>query len=279
MTTAKTPSNLPVRVITVMSGKGGVGKTNISVNLALALRESGDRVILWDMDLGLANVDILLNLKVSTDLSHVLNGEKSISEVIIEGPNGLLIVPGASGDADLANIDEKGRKHLIDAIEELTQQTDWLIIDSGAGISENVLAFAASMDEIILATTPEPTAVIDAYAVIKQLAEIAPSVQIHLVVNMVKNRRDFVITEKNLSVAARNFIGSKIENSGFIPYDSHVGHAVRRRTPFFLEYPKCNAAIAIQSLAKNIKLHPPSPSETRASDENFLSRFWHHLKT
>lgn len=272
MNTASTFS----RVIAVTSGKGGVGKTNIAVNLAIALSDLGRRVILWDLDLGLANVDVVLNLKVKGDLSDVLEGRSEFEAIMVEGPGGIRVVPGASGDERLADLSERERRTLIAGIERLGRSADYLIVDTGAGISRNTIRFSATADEVLLVTTPEPTAMLDAYATVKILAREAPDCEIHLLVNMARSRKEAQNTLWRITASAENFLGSHLEEDGFILFDPAVGSAVRRRSPFLLSEPESEAAHAIRRIAEVIDTHPPT--RLRSPEESgFLKRLLRHL--
>jgi flagellar biosynthesis protein FlhG len=267
------------RIITVLSGKGGVGKSNIAVNLALALCQRGRRVLLWDMDLGLANVDIILNLNVRSDLSHVLSGKKGLAEIIIEGPEKLHVIPGASGDAKLANLNEKERDNLLRELGQIQPLYDFIIIDTGAGISDNTIQFASTADEALMVTTPEPTAMLDAYATIKLLNKRAPWTHIHLVVNMARNLREAQNTLFRMSAIAEEYLGSHLENDGFILFDEAVGNAVRHRQPYLLLYPNSKAAESTRTIARLIEEMPAPETVARppAGKESFIQRLFHHI--
>ncbi len=267
------------RTIAVTSGKGGVGKTNISVNLAIALAQMGRRVILWDMDLGLANVDVILNLRVRTDLSDVLTGKQSLQEIMVEGPAGIRVVPGASGDERLANLDDRAAKALLRGLAVLARQADYIIIDTGAGLSRSILRFAAAADEVLMVTTPEPTAMLDAYATIKVLAREAPDCEVHLLVNMARDVREARNTLWRIKASAENFIGSHLEGDGYILFDPTVGDAVRRRTPFLLSHPQSVAAQSIRTIAQLIDKTPPVNLDHRQEESGgFLKRLFHQIR-
>jgi flagellar biosynthesis protein FlhG len=160
-------SQKPVRVISVTSGKGGVGKTNVVTNLALALAKAGKQVLIWDADLGLANIDVLLGLKPEFNIHHLLNGEKSLNEILVEGPNGVRIMPASSGIQELASLGEGQKVRLLAELDEYDDDLDFLLIDTGAGISGNVMYFNMAAQERIVVVTPEPTSITDAYALVK----------------------------------------------------------------------------------------------------------------
>lgn len=263
-------------VLAVSSGKGGVGKSNIAVNLGIALARRSRRVILLDMDLGLANMDILLNLRAERNLSDVIKGRCRIEDVMINAPGGLLLVPGASGDEQLANLKTTARESLIGAIEHLEAEADYLIIDTGAGISENSLAIAAAADDVLMVTTPEPTAMLDAYAAIKLLHQRAANRHIHLLVNMARNPKEARQTILRLSSISEGFIGEHLQREGVIPYHPSVGEAVRHRSPLMLSAPLSPPARAIAAIAERLDLRP-FEHRSRGSDNGFIQRLLHHL--
>ncbi len=260
----------------VLSGKGGVGKSNVAVNLALALSQKGRRVYLWDMDLGLANVDVLLNLSVHGDLSDVLRGKKTIREIVVEGPSRVKVIPGSSGDERLANLTFRGRRYLIRAMEELTREADYLVIDTGAGISENTIDFARTVDEVLMITTPEPTAMLDAYATIKLLHRTAPWSHLHLIVNMARNHREAQHTLWRMGSMAEEFIGSHLARDGYILYDNSVGDAVRHRLPYLLAYPLSEASRQVRAIADILDANPPAATG-QPEQGGFLKRLLDHF--
>ncbi len=265
------------RVITVTSGKGGVGKTNIAVSLAIALANLGRRVTLIDMDLGLANVDLLLNLHVGANLSDVIAGRKRVDEILVDTPYKVRVVPGASGDDHLANLSPAEQHQLAEALTHLTGDTDYLIIDTGAGISRNTTMFTTSADEVLVVSTPEPTAMLDAYAVIKTVKKLAPRVSLHLLVNMARSEADARNAMRRISHIALNFIDSRLEEDGFILQQPEVAQAVRRRRPFIAEYPSCEASHSIRRIARALVEHPPAHAETPEHPEGFVARLMHAL--
>ncbi len=260
------------RVIAVTSGKGGVGKTNVSVNLAIALAQLGRRVVVWDLDLGLANVNVLLNLQPDTDLSHVLDGDKNIDEVMLNAPGNIRIVPGASGDDSLANLGERKRRALLRAIAQMSRQADYIILDTGAGISAATIDFTTAADDVLVVATPEPTAIIDAYATIKVVHNAARDSRIHLLMNMANDATDARNAVLRLASAASYFLHSVLSDHRYILRDSAVGDAVRKRRPFMLSDPDCQPARTLRSLAEAIDGLPPVTLLERERSPGFLSR-------
>ncbi len=252
------------RVLAVTSGKGGVGKTNVALNLAIALANRVQRVVLWDADLGLANVQVLMRLQPQGDLSDVLSEQKSIREILIDTPLGIKIVPGASGDEHLANLSVRERLIFSEAIQDLVQEADFIIIDTGAGISANTTDFARAADDILVVTTPEPTALVDAYAAIKVVHTRAPWGRVHLVVNMARDEKEARRAMLRLESMAAHYVGSQLIEEGYILYDQAVGSAVRQRVPFLLAYPTSQAASAIWRIADSLLKTRDLPKEARA---------------
>ncbi|MHB8170459.1 MAG: MinD/ParA family protein [Thermincolia bacterium] len=241
--------NSNTRVIAVTSGKGGVGKTNFAVNMGLALAARGQRVMIMDADLGLANADVLLGVTPQYNLYHVLKGEKSIREIITYGPQGLMLIAGGSGIQEMANLPRKQIENFITGLGELEGMTDILIIDTGAGLNRNVLTFLLASDEVVVICTPEPTAITDAYGLVKSLYQRQPESHVHLVVNRVENAEEADITATKLTMVAERFLQFPIGRLGYILDDPSVTKAVKSQEPFLLKYPKSLAANCIHRLA------------------------------
>ena len=239
-------------VIAIASSKGGVGKTNIAVNLAICLARRGRRVVLVDADLGTANVDVVMNVQSRFDLSHVIRGQRSIDEIAVPIERGLRLIVGASGLMSVADLSPLERQSLIDELGRLEFGADIILLDCGAGISQNVLAFAQSADELLVVTTPEPTALTDAYALAKVLSRAPWTPPMHLVVSQTNTLREGeVVAERVASVAAR-FLGVSLGCAGQVLRDQHVGLAVRQRVPFVVKYPDCAASTCIAALASRV---------------------------
>ena len=239
------------RVVSVSSGKGGVGKTNLVVNLAIALAQEKNRVIILDADLGLANVDILVNVYPKYTLENVLQGEKDIKEIMLQGPYSIKIIPGGSGQFSLANLDQEKRRQLLDRFKSLEREADYLLIDTAAGLSRNVLNFVGASDESILVTTPEPTALTDAYGMIKVINEKQLKQEVHLVVNFVDNMAEGEeIFHRLQKVAQKHLPRLQLHYLGAIFRDPHVSKAVQNCAPVLLSYPQSQAANAIHRIGK-----------------------------
>ncbi|MBN2563502.1 MAG: MinD/ParA family protein [Phycisphaerae bacterium] len=246
---ARSPRGRTARVVAIASGKGGVGKTNIAVNLAISLARRGRRIVLVDADLGTANVDVVMNVRSQFDLSHVLSGERTVDEIAVPIERGLHLIAGASGLASVANLGPFERRQLIDELAKLESRADIIVLDCGAGISQNVLAFTQSADELLVVTTPEPTALTDAYALVKVLSRAPWTPPMGLVVSQANTVREGqVVAERIASVAAR-FLGVSLARAGQILRDQHVALAVRQRVPFVVRYPSSPASSCIAALA------------------------------
>jgi len=240
------------RTIAVCSGKGGVGKSNICLNLSILLSAGGNRVALVDADLGLANLDILIDLDVRANLSHVIAGTHSLEQVTLDLPTGVQFVPGASGLATLADLSEFERGRLLRELTSLEADNDIILVDCGAGIGPSVLQFAAAADRAVVVTTPEPTAITDAYAVIKVLAQRRYGGQLSLVVNLAATRHEARDTQQRIAEVARRFLDVQVLQAGYVLTDPRVGEAVRRRQPLVLLFPRCPASRCMATLANRL---------------------------
>ncbi len=240
------------RTIAVASGKGGVGKSNIALNLSILLSAAGNRVALVDADLGLANLDVLLDVEVRANLSHVIAGKRRLEEVIIDLPSGVQFIPGASGIAQLANLSEFQRAQLMKDLANLESENDIIVVDCGAGISRDVLQLATSTDNVLIVTAPEPTAITDAYALIKVMQRQGYQGNISLLVNNAVDRQEARATFQRVSSVARQFLDVRILDAGHVLADPKVREAVRRRQPFVLAFPRCPASRCLAALANKL---------------------------
>lgn len=236
----------------ITSGKGGVGKTNISANLAYSLSRSGRRVLVLDADMGLANLDLILGLAPQFNINHVLRGEKSLSEVMVPGPDNVKILPSASGIASLADLSKGQKLYLFNELNGLNEEFDFMLIDTAAGISANVMFFNMAAKEIIVVVSPEPTSLTDAYALIKLLYQGHDEKRIMLIVNMAGDAGEAQQVYKKINRATEHFLDLKVEYLGHILNDEKVGEAVRRQKPFAEIYPQTRASQCINSIARKL---------------------------
>jgi flagellar biosynthesis protein FlhG len=268
------PSPAPLRVIAVTSGKGGVGKSNVVVNLGVALAQQGLKVLLIDADLGLANLDILLGLNPKYSIHDVLQLRKTLPEVLVEGPEGLKILPASSGIPDLAELDEYQKMFLLNELDNYSETIDVALIDTGAGISRNVLFFNIAASERIVVANNEPTSITDAYALIKVLATQHNERRFKLLVNGLSQPREAEAVYRTLLKVSERFLGRDIslEYLGYIPHDDAVTKAVLKQQPVLTLYPKSRVAKAFTQLARRL-WEMPAPDEM---DGN-IKFFWRRL--
>ncbi len=258
------------RVVCVTSGKGGVGKSNLTTNMAYALARQGKRVLVLDADLNLANVDILLGLTPKFNLHHMFTGEKSLREVMIEGPGGILILPGSSGIMELANLTETQKLYFLSEMEELNQQLDIMLIDTAAGINENVIYFNLAAQERIVLLTPEPTSLTDAYALIKVLSSRHDVKRFSIIVNQAQSEREALAVFRQLSLVCDQFLGTlSLDFLGHIPYDKKLIQAVRSQRLVTVLFPETPASRMFFKIAQQLLASKPEPT----TDGN-IKFFW-----
>jgi len=261
------------KVIAITSGKGGVGKTNVVGNLAIACQRMGKRVLIFDADLGLANIDIILGLNPKHNIEEVIKGEKDLSQIIIKGPEGVAVLPASSGVQELAHLTEGQKINLLNEFDILNKMFDILLIDTGAGISSNVIYFNLAAEERIIVVTPEPTSITDAYALIKVMFCQHGTKNFLLLFNMVRDEREAQSVYQNLSrVIARFMGGISIDYAGFIPWDKLLPEAVSRREPVVCCHPEGASSTSFKELAKNLLRQ----TDRRPIDGN-IKFFWKRL--
>ncbi len=241
-----------LRVISVTSGKGGVGKSNVVSNLAIALSTQGKKVLILDADLGLGNLDVLLGLSPPYNLNNVLNGEKSISEIIVDGPAGIKIIPAGSGVQEFTSLGQHEKLKLLDELDMLEEKFDIMIVDTEAGISENVTYFSVAAQEIIVVVTPEPTSITDVYALIKLLATRYSEHHFKVLVNMAKDSEDALEVFRKLANVAGRFLDISLDYLGCVIKDEKVVEAVKRQKAVSELFPESEAAACFTTLAKRV---------------------------
>jgi flagellar biosynthesis protein FlhG len=242
----------PPRVMTVTSGKGGVGKTNVVANLAIALSRAGKRVLVLDADLGLGNIDVLLGLAPKYTLEHVLSGARSLADIMLEGPSGIRILPASSGMPQLTSLTETQHVILQAELEQIAHMFDVLLIDTGAGISSNVTFFAAAAQSIVVVVSPEPTSLTDAYALMKVLHRQYRERRFHVLVNLTKSPSEAARVFSKLQVAVGRFLQISIDYLGAVPLDDYLPLAVTQQRAVLDRYPQAPSSRAFVSLTDSV---------------------------
>lgn len=261
----------PVQVIAVTGGKGGVGKSNVSVNLGIALSQMGRRVVLLDADLGLANIDVLLGISAKRNLSDVLAGDCDLRDVLINGPGGIRIVPASSGTQRMTRLSTMEHAGLISAFSELGDQVDVLIVDTAAGISESVVSFLRASQELLLVVCDEPTSITDAYALIKLMNRDYGVNRFRILANQVRNEQEGKHLFGKLTRVTERFLDVALQYVGMVPYDEAVRKAVQRQRAVLDAYPRAKASLAIKALAEKVDSWP-LPAAPRGHLEFFVER-------
>ncbi len=244
------------RLITVTSGKGGVGKSSVSVNLAVQFCKMGYRVIIFDADFGLANVEVMFGAIPRYNLSDVIYHGKQIEEIVVDGPMDIKFVSGGSGIAELSNLSKDNARYLAARLARLESMADIIIVDTGAGISDAVLEFVKASREVLLVTTPEPTSITDSYALLKALVRSKDfdneKTVINVVSNKVEDHAEGKLVFSKLTLVAEKFLNMKLKFLGYIPNDANVTKAVMQQKPVSMVYENSKASVAFQLLAQNL---------------------------
>ena len=256
MTSSPPENGSNTRIIAISSGKGGVGKTNIVANLGISLSRLGKKVMIFDADLGLGNLDILLGLTPKYNFSHVALGEKTLSEIIVEGPGGIMILPASSGIQEMANLSKNQTANLLSEMYAVIDPIDILLIDTAAGISSNVMYFNAIAQEVLVVVSPEPTSITDAYALMKVLSLRYGVKQFKLLVNMVGDIQEAQEVYRQLKLVAERFLDIAIEYVGHVVYDKNITRGVRRQRAVCDLYPDSQASRCFNSLAVKVCQSP-----------------------
>jgi flagellar biosynthesis protein FlhG len=260
-----------MRTLAVASGKGGVGKSNLCANLAVALGQRGARVLLLDADLSQANLDLLLGLHPRYDLQHVLSGERTLEEILVAGPHGVRLVPAASDAPELAELDDYRRECLLRSIGTLESAVDIVILDTASGVTRDVIALCLAADDVLVMTTPELPAFADAYGLIKVLAQQGIRQAPHLVVSQAAGPEEAEETLSRLRLVARRFLRLELGSWGTVPEDPAVPRAVRLQQPVVAAFPRSPAALAYHALAERLWPGPlPDPEARETCSEDRL---------
>jgi flagellar biosynthesis protein FlhG len=261
----------PVKVIAVTGGKGGVGKTSVSVNLSVALSMQGFKVMLLDADLGLANVDVMLGIPSKKNLSHVLAGECELKDIVVQGPFGLQVVPAASGTKSMAELSIMEHAGIIQAFSDIGKELDFLIVDTAAGITDMVVSFTQASQDILAVVCDEPTSITDAYALMKVLNREHKVTRFNIVANMVRTSQEGRELFSKLSGVCNRFLDVTLNYMGSIPFDENARKAIKRQKVLVEAYPRSPASIALKSLAKKIQQWP-IPNDASGKIEFFMER-------
>ena len=261
----------PVRVIAVTSGKGGVGKSNVTVNLAVTLAQGGERVMVMDADMGLANIDVLLGLSPGLNLSHVINGECSLEETIIEGPAGIKIVPASSGVAMMSDLTPAQNAGVIRSFSELTEPVDTLLIDTAAGISDSVVSYVRASREVIVVVCDEPASITDAYAMIKVMNRDYAVERFHVLANQAHGATQGRELYNKLARVSERFLDVTLDYLGCVPYDDCLKKAVQKQKAVVEAFPRSQAATAFKQIAKKTQQWP-TPKTMEGHLEFFIER-------
>lgn len=279
MNQQNTSKNL-ARVITVTSGKGGVGKSNISVNLGITLSKMGKRVIIIDADFGLANVEVMLGIRPQYNLADLIYRGKNLTDIITNGPENIGFISGGSGIQELANLNKDQISLLIQRLVELDERADIIIIDTGAGISSSVLEFVEASSEVLLVTTPEPTSITDAYALLKALNRkedfSLKEAKIKMIANRVSSREEGKDIHRKLSTVVSQFLEFNLDYLGSIPQDSTVSKSVIRQTPVVTLHPNCSFTRAIEEFGRVLCVEE---GEVQPEKKGIAQLFTHLIKS
>jgi len=268
----------PVRVITVTSGKGGVGKTNISANLAVTMANSGKKVLLLDADLGLANIDVVLGLRAKYNLSHVLSGKCSLEEILIEGPSGVKIIPASSGIQNMAELSKAEHAGLIRSFSDLSFTPDVLIVDTAAGISDSVVSFANASHDLVVVVCDEPASITDAYALIKLLNKEHSYNRFRVITNMVGSAQEGHELYRKLLKVTDKFLDVTLNHMGSVPYDEYLRKAIQKQKPVVNSFPRSRSALAFTKAIQKIDQWPV-PDAASGHIEFFVERMFGNVNS
>lgn len=261
-------------VVSITSGKGGVGKTNIVGNLAVSFQRKGKNVLVFDADLGLANIDIIFGIHPRDNIDAVIRGEKRLSEIIVQGPEGVSVIPASSGIEEMANLTEGQKLHLLSEFDDLNHRFDIMLVDTGAGISSNVVYFNMAAQKRVVVVTPEPTSITDAYALLKVMFNRYKTKEFSILMNMVKDENEGKSVFKKLSQVADKFLkGVCLDYAGCILWDEYLKQAVVKRQPVVCAYPRAVASQNMGTLADRLLR---SAAESDPTDGN-IKFFWRRL--
>lgn len=266
------------RIVTITSGKGGVGKSNFTLNFALGLQSRGYESIIFDADIGLANIDVLMGVTPQYSLYNLMKKERNIWEIIQSGHNNLRYVAGGSGFRDLMSLSEDDLNAFADQIEQLDGHVDYILFDTGAGLSKETVKFIQAADETIVVTTPEPTSITDAYAIIKMLHGMEEPVKFKLVINRVTDDREGKQTADKLALVAKRFLGADLPVLGYVPDDANVSKAVKRQIPFSVAYPHTAASRSVEEIVSRYLSGSEGVLPERVGMKSFVRKIWRMIR-
>ncbi|HAQ50830.1 MAG TPA: cobyrinic acid a,c-diamide synthase [Gammaproteobacteria bacterium] len=261
----------PVKVIAVASGKGGVGKTNVTVNLGVSLASQGKQVMILDADLSLANIDVMLGIHPQYNLQHVLEGEKTLQEIIVEGPAGVKIIPASSGIQKMAELSTLEHAGMIQAFSELDQYIDVLLIDSAAGIADSVISFTRAAQEVVIVVCDEPASITDAYALIKLLSRDYGLINFHIIANMSRNIQEGRELFNKIAMVCDKFLEVQLDFMGIVPFDDDLRKAVKKQRAVVDYLPQSKSSTAFTHLSKKV-IHWPIQKRPQGHMEFFVER-------
>ncbi len=264
-------SHTATRVFAITSGKGGVGKTAVVANTAVLLAAMGKRVLILDADLGLANIDVVFGLAPQYNLNHFFSGEQDLGSILVEGPQGIKILPAGSGVQRFTRLDNHEKMRLLEALDAMHNDFDFVLIDTEAGISENVTYFNTAAQEILVVTTPEPTAITDAYALMKLLSNQYHEKHFNLIVNFIRNEEEALDVYRKLTMVANRYLDISIDYIGSIPRDKLMIEAIRKQQVLVELYPESKTSLAFEALARTL-IQEPQSLEPKGSIQFFWKR-------
>ncbi len=265
------PSVLRQQVITITSGKGGVGKSNVTINLAIGLAKAGKRVLVVDTDVGFSNIGTLIGVSTRRDITAILDGSYTMRDIMYDGPCGIRFISGGTGLLELQQYSDAILWHIVDSLRRLSDDVDIVMFDTGAGVSRGVIDIVKSSDDVLLVTMPEPTALIDAYSVIKHVSAAGTVPTLHLCVNRVDDEREALVTAQKLSAVVGEYLHRELRYLGHIVDDDHMIKAVKTQSPILLSYPNAAASRNIRTICDKLL---GNHNEKRHG----LSSFWHKLR-
>lgn len=272
------PQNLAehkrAKVITVTSGKGGVGKTNVTVNLAIALSQRGYRVVIIDADLGLSNIDVVFGIVPKYTMLDCIKNGKGLLDILCDGPGNIKFISGGSGVQELINLDKRSLELFTANMSLLDHIADYILIDTGAGLSDTVMNFVLSAEEVVLVVTPEPTSITDAYALVKTVSNIKKDCAINVLINRAESEQEAKNVYNNFAMVSDKFLGMKLESLGYLPFDQMLIKSVKLQKPYLLNYPKNYTSKLFFDLADAlVKKDIIQQKNTQSGIKGFLNRF------